>query len=269
MAYTKSKKEVQYIIEGGKIVGEILDKLAKMVKPGVSTLEIDTEAERLIREAGGIPAFKGYKIPGHVPFPGTICASTNTEVVHGIPSSDKILRDGDVFTMDIGMQWPTGKEEGKNGNGYFTDTALTVPVGEIAEKTKQLLNVTKKSLELAIEQCHVGNTIADIGRAVEDYVEPQGYGIVTDLAGHGVGHDVHEEPYVPNYYSKDMEQWKLRDGVVIAIEPMITEGSPDVETSKDGWSVVSSDGKLNAHYEHTVVITEDGPIVATRRPSEM
>ena len=269
MAYIKSQEEINKIIEGGKIMGEILEKISQMVKPGISAWEVDQEAERLIKEAGGRPAFKNFR--GHKsepPFPSTICASVNEEVVHGIASKEKILKEGDIFSIDIGMQWPAKSGMGENGNGYFTDTAITVPVGKIPEKTKQLLTVTKKSLELAIKTCQVGKTIADIGKTIEDYIDPQGYGIVRDLVGHGVGHSVHEDPRVPNYYDPQLKKWDLREGAVIAIEPMITIGDYNVETAEDGWSISTVDKGLSAHFEHTIVITKDGPVVATRRPSE-
>ncbi|MFA6427600.1 MAG: type I methionyl aminopeptidase [Candidatus Magasanikbacteria bacterium] len=274
MAYIKTQEEINLIIEGGHILGEILEKLGAMVRPGISAFEIDGQAEKMIREAGGRPAFKGYQgRKSDTPFPSTICACVNEELVHGIATRDKILKDGDIFSIDIGMEYPTGNSKFKIQNsklkrGYFTDTALTVVVGKVPEKTKQLLNVTKKSLEIGIKQCVVGNTVADIGRAIQDYVEPQGYGIVRDLVGHGVGHAVHEEPRVPNYYDPKLEQWELRAGVVIAIEPMVTMGHYGVETADDGWSIVTADKKLCAHFEHTVIITEGGPVVVTRRPNE-
>lgn len=270
MSYIKTKKEIAYIQEGGKILGEILDKLAKMSTIGISAYEVDKEAEKLIVGAGGRPAFKGYRSrKSDPPFPSTICASLNNEVVHGIATKDKILKDGDIFSIDIGMQYPVNCGLGKGGNGFFTDTAITVLVGNVSNKTKQLVNATKKSLELAIEKCIIGNSIADIGMAVEDYIDPQGYGIVRDLVGHGVGHEVHEEPRVPNYYDQDLEHWKIEEDAVIAIEPMITMGDYNVETAKDGWSISTVDGSLSAHFEHTIVITKNGPLVVTRRPSEL
>lgn len=269
MSYIKSQSEIEKIKQGGKILGGILQKLGDMVSPGITALEIDKEAERLIKEAGGRPAFKGYRGRKSEPaFPSTICASCNDELVHGIATSKKVLKDGDIFSIDIGMQWPLNCGEGENGNGFFTDTAITVTVGEVPEKTKQLIVVTKKALEIGIKQCKVGNTVADIGRAIQDYVEPQGYGIVRDLVGHGVGHGVHEEPRVPNYYDKNMEDYILQEGVVIAIEPMVTMGDYNVKTAPDGWSISTVDGKLCSHQEHTVVIAKDGPIVVTRRSNE-
>lgn len=274
MSYTKTPEEINKIREGGKILGKILNKLAKMVKPGASAYEIDLEAERLIVEAGGLPAFKGFR--GHEnepPFPSTICACVNDELVHGIAHKDKILKDGDIFTIDIGMEYPVRsvkkQEKANRKKGYFTDTALTLIVGKVSEETKKLLDVTRKSLEIGIKQCVVGNTVADIGRAIQDYVEPFGYGIVRDLVGHGVGHAVHEDPRVPNYYDKAGEKWILKEGVVIAIEPMVNmSGNYKVKVADDGWSISTTDGGLCAHFEHTIIITKKGPIVATRRPGE-
>lgn len=261
--YKKKPNEVQKIIEGGLLLGEILEKLGKMVKPGVSAWEIDQAAEKMILAVGGVPAFKGYKTRhSDPPFPSTICASVNEELVHGIATKKKILREGDIFKIDIGMQYPAK-------NGFFTDTAITVAVGKISTDTQKLMDITQKSLEIGIEQCQVGNTIADIGKAIQAYIKPYGYGIVRDLVGHGVGHKVHEEPRVPNYYDKELELWTLEPGVVIAIEPMIGLGSYEIETADDGWTISMADGKLCAHFEHTIAITENGPVVATRRPSEL
>lgn len=260
--YIKKPEEIKLIKEGGKIMGQILDTLTEMVRPGVSAWEIDVRAEELILKSGGLPAFKGYRPrPSDIPFPSTICASLNTELVHGIATKEKILKDGDIFSIDIGMRYPGAR-------GYFTDTALTLPVGKVPKTTLQLLEVTKKALEVGIEQCVPGNTVAQIGKAIQAYIKPYGYGVVRDLVGHGVGHAVHEEPRVPNYYDKDMEMWELRPGAVIAIEPMIAEGDFQVFTHDDGWTISTLDKSLNAHFEHTIIITETGAEVATRRPSE-
>ncbi|MDP2692463.1 MAG: type I methionyl aminopeptidase [bacterium] len=260
--YIKKEEEIKLIIQGGKIIGEILESVSKMAEPGVSAWEIDQKAEELIIKAGGKPAFKGYKSrPSDIPFPSTICASVNEELVHGIATKEKILKDGDIFSIDIGMQYPAK-------NGFFTDTALTVPIGKISKEKKKLLAETKKCLEIGISKCVVGGTVASIGKAIQSYIEPLGYGVVRDLVGHGVGHAVHEEPRVPNFYEKDLESWILVPGVVIAIEPMITIGDYRVGTAADGWSISTLDKSLNAHFEHTIIITENGPVVATRRPSE-
>lgn len=266
MALIKTQAEIKQIIEGCKLTGEILEKLYKMVKPGMSTWEVDQAAEKMIRDAGGKPAFKGYKThEDDIPFPSTICASINEELVHGIAKKNAILKDGDIFTIDIGMQWPFKKGE----KGFFTDTAYTVGVGNISKEAQKLLDVTDGSLTAAIEAAIPGNSVADIGRAVENYVKSQGnYGIIRDLVGHGVGHAVHEDPRIPNYYDPKLERIKLKPGMVIAIEPMIATGDWRVTTGDDGWTIVMADGSLSAHFEHTVVITEDGNIVATRRPGE-
>ena len=260
----KSSEDIKNLTESGKLIGEILEQLAGICRPGISTYEVDKEAEKLIKKAGGRPAFKGYKT--HVSdkgFPGTICASLNHELVHGIPRKSAILKDGDIFSIDIGMQWPHRKD------GVYTDTALTVPIGEISANTNKLLNVTKEALERGIKAAQPGNSIASVGKAVESYVRSQGnFGIVRDLVGHGVGHAIHEDPFVPNYYDKNLESIKFEPGMVIAIEPMIALGDWRIETMSDGWTIKMADDSLSAHYEHTVIITETGNIVATRRPHE-
>jgi len=262
----KTKEDIKAIKEGGKIIGEILEKLGKMAKAGVSTFEIDEEAEKLIIKAGGRPAFKGHT-NSHFdpPFPCTICASRNHELVHGIAKREVILQNGDIFSIDIGMEWPYKKGE----HGLYTDTAITVAVGEIDQKTKELMRVTKQSLEVGIKAAKPGASVAQIGRAIEEYVNSQGkYGIIRDLVGHGVGHAVHEDPRVPNYYDKRMEKFILQPGMVIAIEPMISLGDWRIVEGDDGWTIEMADGSMCAHFEHTVIITKTGCEIATRRPSE-
>lgn len=269
MAQLRREEEKSIMCEGGKRLGDILERIAALVAPGVSAWDIDQEAERLIVEAGGRPAFKGYRQRKHDPkFPSTICASVNDEVVHGIAHKQKILREGDLFSIDIGMQWPLNSGIGHNGNGLFTDTALTVPVGNISPEAKQLMNATKKALDLGIQQVQVGGSIAAIGKAIQTYIDAQGYGIVRDLVGHGVGYAVHEEPRVPNYYDRDLEQIKILPGMVIAIEPMITLGKHHVVVAEDEWTIRTADTSWSAHFEHTVMATEQGPIIVTKRPSE-
>ena len=267
----KTPEEIKLIKQGGQIIGRILDDLAKMCRAGMSTWEVDAAAEKMIREAGGRPAFKGYKSrSGDIPFPSTICASINEELVHGIAKKDRILKNGDIFTIDIGMEWPASAKAsaGKPG-GYYTDTATTVAIGKIPAKTHELMRVTQESLERAIEVIKPGNTVADIGKAVEDYVKSQGkYGIVRDLVGHGVGHAVHEEPRIPNYYDRNLDYIVLKPGMVVAIEPMISMKGWRVTTADDGWTIVMADSSLCAHYEHTIIVTKSGNVVATRRPSE-
>jgi len=273
--YIKKPQEIALIVEGGALLGAILEQLTHMVGPGVSCFEIDQSAERLIVAAGGRPAFKGYKTrPSDPPFPSTICASINHELVHGIATKEKILHEGDIFSIDIGMEWPVsvptaiGASAGAS-RGYFTDTAITVAVGGIPKEVQKLIEVTQEALEVGIRETRPGNTIADIGRAIEAYVRSQGaYGIIEELVGHGVGHSVHEEPRVPNYYDAEFESWVIRPGVVIAIEPMISLGSRFIETASDGWTISPQDKSLSAHFEHTIAITEGGPVVVTRRPGE-
>jgi len=262
----KSDKDIKQIISGGRAMGKVLEKLEKMVKPGMTTWEVDVMAEKLIKDAGGRPAFKGYYTrPGETPFPTTICASINEELVHGIAKKETFLKDGDIFSIDIGMEWPFHK----SNHGLYTDTAITVPVGKIGKDLIELLRVTKESLEVGIKAAQPGYSVASIGKAIEHYVKSQGpYGIVRDLVGHGVGHAVHEDPRVPNYYDPRLEKIKLKPGMVIAIEPMISMGDWRVTTGPDGWTIVMEDGSLCAHFEHTVIITENGNIVATRRPGE-
>ena len=250
-------------------MGRILDDLAKMCRPGISTWEIDLAAEKMITEAGGRPAFKGHKTKSaDTPFPTTICASINEEVVHGIAKKEAILKNGDIFTIDIGMEWPYSGQKG--AEGYYTDTALTIPIGKIPPKTRELLRVTQESLEMGIKVIKPGNTVADIGRAIEDYIKSQGkYGIVRDLVGHGVGHTVHEEPRIPNFYDRALDFIVLKPGMVVAIEPMVSLGGWRVTLANDGWTFVMADGSLSAHFEHTIIITKSGNVVATRRPGEV
>ncbi len=268
----KNAEEIVLIKENGELIGEILDDLAKMCKPGITPYEVDKEAEKRIIAVGGTPAFKGYKTRySDTAFPGTICASVNEQVVHGIPTKTP-LKDGDLFTIDIGMIYPNpivGKKAKIKTRGYFTDTALTIPIGKVSPKNQTLIQVTHDALEAGIKAAQPGNSVADIGKAVEEYVKSQGkYGIIRDLVGHGVGHEVHEEPRIPNYYDRSLEYITLRPVMVIAIEPMLSLGSWKVVTADDGWSINMADKSMSAHFEHTIIITKTGNVVATRRPSE-
>ena len=272
----KSKNEQDIIRQGGKIMGEILHTLYTKCVPGISTLELDTIAEEMIRKAGGRPAFKGYRVPSiKTAFPGTICASVNTELVHGIPRKTSVLSNGDIISIDIGMEWPGKKSKVESRKlkavrGMFTDTAITCAVGVIPEKTKELLRVTKQALEEGIKAAQPGNSVTSIGRAIESYVKSQGkYNIVEDLVGHGVGYALHEDPNVPNFYDSGLESVILKPGMVIAIEPMISVGDTyEVVSKPDGWTIEMADKALCAHFEHTVIITERGNVVASRRPGE-
>jgi len=243
----KSALEIQALRAGGKILHEILYKVAAQVKPGISGLELNHLAEDLIAQAGGKPSFKNYR-----GFPHALCVSINKTVVHGIPNK-KPLQEGDIVGLDLGLKY----------KGLYTDMALTVAVGKISKEAKQLLNITEKSLAIAISQVAPGKGIEEIGKAIAKYIKPYGYGIVQDLAGHGVGRAVHEDPLVPNYDS-GQKLAKMFPGLVLAIEPMIVMGGDHkVETADNGWDVNSQDASLTAHFEHTVVVTDDGVEVLT------
>ncbi|PIT88442.1 MAG: type I methionyl aminopeptidase [Candidatus Magasanikbacteria bacterium CG10_big_fil_rev_8_21_14_0_10_36_32] len=271
----KTTKELEEIRKGGKILGQILSKLAAMCKPGVSTWEIDQAAEKMIIKAGGKPSFKGYSSSYYdPPFPATICASLNQELVHGIAKKETVLHEGDLLSIDIGMEYPRYQKKLKifkqKRHGFFTDTSITVLVGVTLPKIKELVKVTKEALECGIRAAQPGNSVADIGRSIENYVRSQGnYGIVRDLVGHGVGHAVHEEPRIPNYFDKKLENVILQPGMVLALEPMISLGSHRVKTNKDGWTIEMADKSICAHFEHTIIIKENGPVVVTRRPGEI
>jgi methionyl aminopeptidase len=263
----KTKNDIKVLSEGGKILGQILSNLLKMSLAGVSTQTIDQAAEEMILSAGGKPSFKNYK--GRAtdrPFPATICSSLNHEIVHGIPNKQIKLKEGDIYTIDIGMEWPVNKKQ----RGLFTDTAATIAIGKVPKKTRQLLNVTAQALEEGINAIKPGVSVAEIGKAIEQYVKKQGkYGIIRDLSGHGVGYAVHEDPWIANYYDRRLEGYILKQGMVIALEPMITLGGWEIATAKDGWTIVTADKSLCAHFEHTVVVTETGYQVLTRRPEEL
>lgn len=260
MSLIKKPDELKLIHEGGEKLGAILAKLAKMAAPGVTLLQLDTEAERLIIESGGVPSFKGYRVRvSDTPFPSTICACVNEELVHAPGNRDRALHAGDILSIDIGMQWPAK-------DGFFTDTALTIPLGPVKKEVELLLERTQKALEIGIAEVRPGKSVADIGRAIENYLKPFGYGIVRALVGHGVGYKVHEPPQVPNYYQKALENVKIEPGMVLALEPMVTLGTHEVKTLDDGWTIVPADDSLCAHFEHTVIATDGDPMVVTRRP---
>ncbi len=243
----KTALEINALREGGKILHDVLYALAAKVQPGVSGAELNKIAEELIAKAGAKPSFKNYR-----GFPNSLCVSVNKTVVHGIPDK-KPLKEGDIVGLDLGIKY----------KGLYTDMALTVPVGKISKAASQLLIVTEKSLAIAISQVRPGQGIEEIGKAIEKFVKPYGYGIVEDLAGHGVGRAVHEDPLVPNY-DTGQKLAKMFPGLVLAIEPMlIMGGNFRVETADNGWNVDSQDASLSAHFEHTVVVTEDGCEILT------
>jgi methionyl aminopeptidase len=247
MIIGKSKKEIEKMRAAGQLVGLVLQELKKMVEPGITTLEVDQAAERIIRDAGALPTFKGYH-----GFPYSICASVNEQVVHGFPSTYK-LNEGDIFSIDCGVTLA----------GFVGDTATTVPVGTVREDWLKLVKVTEECLERAITQCLPGNRLGDLGWAVQQHAEAHGYSVVRDYVGHGIGRRMHEDPQIPNY-GKPGQGAKIKVGYVFAIEPMINIGTHFTKVLGDGWTVVTLDGQPSAHSEHTVAITEEGPEVLTR-----
>ena len=254
MIIRKSASELDKMRASGRLVAEILDVLTQMVEPGVTTLDLEVVAEKMVNDAGAKAAFKGYYVPqAGRRFPCVLCTSVNAEVVHGIPSKKRTLDEGDIVKIDIGVQL----------NGYFGDSATTVPVGVISAESEQLLAVTKRSLELAIEQARAGNRLFDISGAVQRHVESHGYSIVREFVGHGIGAKLHEEPHVPNYVDSKVKNPRLREGMVLAIEPMVAAGRPETQVLADRWTAVTKDGSRAAHFEHCVAITESGPWVLT------
>lgn len=250
----KTPEEIEILREGGRRLATVLYKVKEMVKPGISTWELDKYAEKLIREMGDEPAFLHY-VSGKErnPYPASLCVSVNDQVVHGIPKKNKILAEGDIISLDLGLRH-------KN---LFTDMAITVPVGKINNSSKKLLETTEKALYVGIDEARAGNKTGDIGYAIESFIRPHKYGIVEVLAGHGVGKAVHEDPYIPNFGKKGTGA-VLEKGMVIAIEPMINAGTQNVILDKDGFTFHTADGKRSAHFEHTILITEGDPEILTK-----
>jgi len=253
MIIGKSKRELEKMRAAGQLVGLVLQDLREMVEPGITTIEIDRTAEKMIRDAGALPTFKGYH-----GFPYSICASVNEQVVHGFPSDYK-LKEGDIFSIDCGVTL----------DGYVGDTATTVPVGRVSDDWLDLVRVTEECLDRAIEKCRPGKHLGDIGAAVQLHAEAHGYSVVRDYVGHGIGRRMHEDPQIPNY-GKPGQGPKIKAGYVFAVEPMVNMGTHHTKVLGDGWTVITLDGKPSAHSEHTIAITEEGPEVltkvASRRP---
>jgi methionyl aminopeptidase len=253
----KTELEISILRESGKRLGTILKTLAETVKPGISTGFLDECAERLIKEAGGDAVFKGYKAHGSkVAYPASVCVSVNNEIVHGIPRADRILQEGDIVGLDIGMRYPSH-------TGLITDTAVSVPVGHIRPDVEKLLKYTEESLYKGIEAARVGKRMGDIGHAIQTHLETCAFGIVRELVGHGVGKKLHEDPYVPNYGNKN-EGELLKEGMVLALEPMATIGSPRIVLDNDGWTYKTKDGSFAAHFEHTIIIRKQGTEIVTK-----
>jgi methionyl aminopeptidase len=246
MIIGKSRKEIDKMRGAGQLVGGVLRELRKMAQPGITTLEINDAADKMIRDGGAYPTFKGYN-----GFPYSICASINEQVVHGFPSRYE-LKEGDIFSIDVGATL----------EGFVGDTATTVPIGKVSDDLLKLIRVAEESLQLAIDKCRAGNHLGDIGHVVQQHAESHGYSVVRDYVGHGIGRRMHEDPQIPNY-GKPGKGPKIRTGYVFAVEPMINIGSHHTKTLADGWTVVTVDGKPSAHVEHTIAVTEEGPEVLT------
>jgi len=255
MIVRKSPAELEKMRQSGHLVWEILQKLASMVQEGVSTHDLEVVAESMMREAGARPAFKGYYTQSAGSrYPFVLCTSVNDEIVHGMPSSKRVLKKGDIISIDTGVQL----------NGYYGDSAITLPVGEVNGSVNKLLEVTRESLDLAIEKVRPGNRLFDVCGAIEKHVTSNGFSIVREFVGHGIGTQMHEEPQIPNYVDRKNENPRLKEGMVLAIEPMVNMGRPEMKMRADRWTAVTKDGSPSAHFEHTVAVTSDGPWVLTR-----
>jgi methionyl aminopeptidase len=248
----KSPAEIEIMDRANQVLRRILNALEQRIVPGMTTMEIDAFAEREIRAAGGVPAFKGYPHPGNGrDFPGSACVSLNSEVVHGIPSHETTLREGDIVSVDMGILL----------EGYYGDSARTYPVGRVSDQARRLMQVTREALDLGVAQARLGNRVSDIGHAVQTHVEAGGFTVVRDFVGHGIGSKLHEDPQVPNFGLPGRRE-RLVEGLVLAIEPMVTNGGPDVQVCKqDGWTARTADSSLSAHFEVCVAVTQDGPRV--------
>jgi methionyl aminopeptidase len=255
MIVRRSGAELEKLRQSGLLVYRILEELKGMVNEGVTTQDLEVAAEKMIAEAGAKPAFKGYySHAAGTKYPYTLCTSVNEEVVHGMPSSRRKLKSGDIVSIDTGVLL----------NGYYGDSALTVPVGEVNDSVKRLLAVTAQSLELAIERVRAGNRLFDVCGTVEKHVQAQGFSIVREFVGHGIGTSLHEEPQIPNYVDRRGENPRLKPGMVLAIEPMVNAGRPETKVLSDKWTAVAKDGSYSAHFEHMVAVTDNGPWVLSR-----
>ena len=248
MVICKSPVELEKMHRAGLLVWGALERMRGMVRPGISTKELDEFAESYTVENKAHPAFKGYR-----GYPGSVCTSINQEVVHGIPSASRRVREGDILSMDFGVEL----------DGYFADSALTVPVGKIAPEREKLLRVTRESLEHAIDKVRPGNRLGDVSAAVQEWVEKNGFSVVREFVGHGIGTRMHEDPQLPNYGTPGQGA-RLQEGMVLAIEPMVNTGGPAVRVLDDDWTAVTADGSDSAHFEHTVAVTKNGPWILTR-----
>jgi methionyl aminopeptidase len=245
----KSASEIEKMRQSGHIVRQVLDHVRTMVAPGISTMDLERAAEKKIKELGAKPAFKGY-----YDYPCVLCTSVNNEIIHGIPSEKRVLKEGDIVSIDCGVVL----------DGYYGDSAITVPVGKsLAPELQKLLDVTETSLRKAIAEVRLGKTVGDVGAAVQEYVEANGFSVVREFVGHGIGTRLHEEPQVPNFGTRGHGA-RLRDGMVLAIEPMVNSGKPGTRVLEDKWTAVTADGSYSAHFEHCVAVTKDGPVILTQ-----
>lgn len=252
MIFLKSMREIEIMRSANLIVAEVLSDLRQRVRPGVTTAELDRVGEELTRRRNATPAFKGYEVAGRV-FPSSVCISINEEVVHGIPSERRALRQGDIVGLDFGVRY----------QGFYGDAAITVPVGATDVEAERLMRVTHEALWAAIDQVQVGRRLGEVSAAIQERVEREGFSVVRDFVGHGIGKRLHEEPQVPNFGNRDRGV-RLREGMVLAIEPMVNAGAPDVVIKEDGWTAVTKDGGRSAHFEHSVAVTEKGPYVLSQ-----
>ncbi len=252
MIVLKTPQEIEIMRAANIIVAEVLAELRRHVRVGVTTAELDRIAEEMTRKRGATPAFKGYTVAGRV-FPSSVCISINDEVVHGVPSAKRTLQKGDIVGLDFGVQY----------QGFYGDAAITVPAGETDSESQRLMQTTRDALWAGIEQVQVGRRLGEVSAAIQERVERDGFSVVRDFVGHGIGRRLHEEPQVPNFGKRDRGV-RLREGMVLAIEPMVNAGGPDVQVMEDGWTAVTRDGRRSAHFEHSVAVTERGPYVLSQ-----
>jgi methionyl aminopeptidase len=255
MIVRKTAAELEKMRRSGLLLWQLLQKLREVAVEGASTMDLEVAAEKMIADAGARPAFKGYYVPaaGAV-YQFVLCTSVNEEIVHGMPNPKRILKKGDIVSIDTGVKL----------DGYFGDSAITVPIGEVSERTRKLLQVTQESLELAIDRVRPGNRLFDVCGTVQRHVESNGFSVVREYVGHGIGTQLHEEPQVPNYVDRKNENPRLKEGMVLAVEPMVNAGRPEAVVLKDRWTAVAKDGSYSAHFEHCIAVTGNGPWVLTR-----
>lgn len=255
MIVRKTAAELEKMRRSGLLVSQILARLREMVREGVTTLDLEVIAERMMRETGARPAFKGYySAAAGIKYPFVLCTSVNEEIVHGMPSAKRVLKAGDIVSIDTGVEL----------DGYYGDSAITLPVGEVSAQVRRLLEVTQEALDLAVEKVRLGNRLFDICGTIERHVTSNGFSVVREFVGHGIGTQLHEEPQIPNYVDRRNENPRLKEGMVLAIEPMVNAGQPESKVLRDRWTAVTKDGSYSAHFEHCVAVTSNGPWVLTK-----